>query len=116
MSITPGWPAVPPDSPVPKATEPHNPLYGLLLLASLAFAVTAVAYAVLPVWEEQARDAGRPLSPSPFLEAIRAHGTQWLLIELAAMIVFGLASMGLDRLRSLRKERLGAVDAEGKRA
>jgi hypothetical protein len=102
----PGLPAVPPDSPSLKATEPRNPLYGLLLLASLAFAVTAVAYAVLPVWEQQARDAGRPLDPSPFLDALRAHGTMWLLVELAAMIVFGLASMGLDRVRSLKKQRL----------
>ncbi len=96
---------MPPESPAPKSTEPRNPLYGLLLVASLAFAITALAYAVLPVWEEQARDAGRPLGPSPFLDALRAHGTEWLLAELAAMIVFGLASMGLDRLRSLNKAR-----------
>ena len=106
MSITCGWPAVPPESLTPKSTEPRNPLYGLLLLASLAFAVTALAYAVLPAWEQQAREAGRPLAPSPFLDALRAHGTEWLLAELAAMIIFGLASMGLDRLRSLKKQRL----------
>jgi hypothetical protein len=70
--------------------------------------VTALAYAVLPFWEQQARDAGRPLAPSPFLDGLRAHGTEWLLVELAAMIVFGVASMGLDRLRSLKKERLEA--------
>jgi hypothetical protein len=75
-------------------------------LASLAFSVTALAYAVLPVWEQQARDAGQPLGPSPFLDALREHGTNWLLVELVAMIVFGLVSMGLDRLRSLKKERL----------
>jgi hypothetical protein len=97
---------VAPDSPIPKPTEPRNPLYGLLLIASLAFAVTALAYAVLPVLEQQARDAGQPLGPSPFLDALRAHGTEWLLVQLAAMIVFGLGSMGLDRLRSLKKERL----------
>ena len=97
---------MPPDSPAQKPSEPRNPFYGLLLLASLAFSVTALAYAVLPVLEQQARDAGRPLGPSPFLDALRTHGTEWLLAELAAMIIFGLASMGLDRLRSLKKQRL----------
>jgi hypothetical protein len=103
MSITPGWV---PDSPAQKSTEPKNPLYGLLLLASLAFAVTALAYAVLPAWEQHARDEGQPFAPSPFLDALRAHGTEWLLVQLVAMIIFGLASMGLDRMRSLKKERV----------
>src|SRR5438067_670140 len=40
--------------------EPRNPFYLLLLLASLAFAVTAVAYAIVPVIEEKARDARSP--------------------------------------------------------
>ena len=34
-----------------------------------------------------------------------ADGWRWLLWEVAAMIVFGLLSMGLDRLRRLQKER-----------
>ena len=34
--------------------------------------------------------------------------TGWLLVEVAGMIVFGLLSMGLDRLRRLQSERAQA--------
>jgi hypothetical protein len=85
--------------------EPRNPFYFLLLLASFLFVITALAYAVIPVLEQNAVDAGQPRPPSPLRDALHSHGWQWLLYELAAMIVFGLLSMGLDRLRSLQKER-----------
>ncbi len=73
--------------------EPANPFYRLLLVCSVAFAVTAFAYAVVP-WDDQ---------PAWF----RAHGWKVLLAELAAVIVFGLLSMILDRLRTLRKQEVG---------
>jgi hypothetical protein len=86
-------------------SEPHNPFYLLLLLASLLFVVTAFAYGVLPVLEQKAADAGSPPRPSAFRSAMHADGWKWLLYELAAMIILGVLSMGLDRLRSLKKER-----------
>ena len=89
--------------------EPRNPLYFLLLLASLLFVVTALAYAVVPVLEEKARDAGQAPPPSPWRDALRQDGWKWLLYEVAAMIVLGLSSMGLDRLRRLQKERAEAT-------
>jgi hypothetical protein len=67
-------------------SEARNPFYVLLLLFSVIFAVTALAYAVVP-WDAQ---------PA----WLRARGWQLILLELAAVILFGLASMGLDRLRS----------------
>ncbi len=85
--------------------EPHNPFYLLLLLASLLFVLTALAYALVPVLEEKARAAGAIPPPSPFRDALRNNGWRWLLYEVAAMIVLGLASMGLDCLRRLQKER-----------
>jgi amino acid permease len=86
-------------------SEPKNPFYILLLLASLAFTVTALAYAVVPTLEEKAIDAGQTPSLSPFRHALRADGWKWLAAELAAMILFSALSMGLDRLRSLQKAR-----------
>jgi len=85
--------------------EPRNPLYFLLLLASLLFVATALAYTVVPVLEEKARDAGQAPPPAPWRDALREDGWRWLLVEVAAMIVLGLGSMGLDRLRRLQKER-----------
>jgi hypothetical protein len=83
-------------------SEPHNPFYLLLLLVSLVFVATALAYGLLPVLEDM---SDQPPSASPLREAVRVHGWWWLLVELAVMIVFGIASMALDRLRTLQKEK-----------
>ncbi len=53
------------------STEPRNPLYLLLLLASLLFVVTALGYAVVPILEQKAADAGQPSPPSAFRDALR---------------------------------------------
>jgi hypothetical protein len=86
-------------------TEPRNPLYLLLLLASLLFVVTALAYAVVPVLEQKATDAGQPPPPSEFREALRKDGWRWLLYEVGAVVVLSIASMAVDRLRTLQKQR-----------
>jgi hypothetical protein len=88
------------------SSEPRNPLYLLLLLASLLFVLTALAYAVVPVLEQKAAEAGQPPPPSEFRDALRADGWRWLLAEVALMIVVGIASMVLDRLRALQKEKV----------
>jgi hypothetical protein len=80
--------------------EPRNPLYLLLLLASLLFSVTAVAYAVIPVLESKAAP-GQTLPPGP----LRIHGGSWLLWELAAVAILAIASMWVDHRRGLKKER-----------
>jgi hypothetical protein len=93
--------------------EPRNPFYLLLLLASLLFVVTALAYGLVPVLEEKAAEAGNPPPPSAFRDALRADGWKWLLVELAAMVFLAGLSMGLDRLRSLQKERTAATMPPG---
>jgi hypothetical protein len=89
----------------PPTPEPRNPLYLLLLLASFVFVITALAYAVVPALEEKAKQSGEYPPPSAFRDALRTNGWKWLLVEVAVMVVLGLASMGLDRLRRLRRER-----------
>lgn len=84
--------------------EPRNPFYLLLLLVGLLFVLTALAYAVVPVLEEKARDMGQVPPPSPFRDALRADGWKWVLLEVAALVVLGLLSMGLDRYRRWRQE------------
>src|SRR5262245_36849989 len=83
------------------ASEPRNPLYLLLLLASLLFVLTALAYALVPVLEQKAAEAGQAPPPSAFRDALRRDGWRWLLWEVGAMVVLGVASMVLDRLRAL---------------
>src|SRR5688500_6292214 len=83
-------------------TEPHNPLYLLLLLASLVFVLTALAYAIIPVMEERAIQAGAHVPPSAVRARLRGNGWRWLLGEVVVMIVLGLASMWVDRQRLRR--------------
>src|SRR5438132_10392778 len=85
-------------------SEPKNPFYFLLLLSGLLFAVTALAYAIVPTLEQRARDAGQTPPESVFRDALRSDGWKWLLFQLAVLVAFSVASMVLDRLRSLKKE------------
>src|SRR5207245_6023147 len=82
------------------------PLYLLLLLASLLFVVTALAWAIIPLVEDKAVEQGVVPPPSDFRAALRKDGGRWLLYELAAMVVLGVASMVLDsrRLRRLQNQ------------
>ena len=86
-------------------SEPRNPLYLLLLVIGLVFVLTVLAVAVVPILEEKARAAGTEPPPSPFRAALREHGWKWLLWEVAALVVVGLASMGLDRWRRFKAEQ-----------
>jgi hypothetical protein len=86
-------------------SEPRNPLYLLLLLVGLVFVVTALAYALIPVLEQKAIEKGELPPPSAVRDALRRDGWLWLLAEVGFLVVVGVASMVLDRLRSLKKER-----------
>ena len=87
--------------------EPLNPLFLLLLLAGLLFTVTAVAWAVVPVLEQKASDAGQPPPPSAVRDALRQHGGTWVLWQLAALTGLGCAYMVLDRRRTLSRKDEG---------
>src|SRR5579871_412410 len=86
--------------------EPRNPFYILLIIAGFAFVMTALAYALVPVLEQKAREAGSPPPPSPLRDSLRNDGWIWLLAEAAIIAVLSLASMGYDRwLRTLKERR-----------
>jgi hypothetical protein len=89
---------------LPRHTEPRNPFYFLLLITGVILTVNALALAVVPVLEKKWEEAGELPPASPFRDALREDGWKWLLVEVAALIVFGLASMGLDRYRRYRQE------------
>ena len=89
--------------------EPRNPFYFLLLIVGMLFILTALAYAVVPALEEKARDIGQLVPPSPFRDELRQNGWKWVLAEVAALVVLGLLSMGLDRYRRWKKEQREAA-------
>ena len=92
--------------------EPRNWFYLLLNLSSVLFVVTALAYAIVPVLEEKAAEAGQPPPPSPLRASLREDGWRWLLFEAALVVIFALASMSLDRYRRWRKERASQPPTE----
>lgn len=75
--------------PGPLQNESPNPFYALLLIFSTAFVLTGLVLAVVP-WPE-------------LPDWLRRYGWQLLIVEMVLVIVTGLASMALDRWRSLRK-------------
>lgn len=84
--------------------EPRNPFYLLLLIVGFVFVLTVLAYALVPMLEQKAMDAGQMPPESPFRDALREDGWKWVLGEVALLIVLGLLSMGLDRYRRWKKE------------
>src|SRR5262245_53054193 len=81
----------------------RNPLHLLLLIVGVVFVGTALAYAIIPVLEQKATDAGEPPPPSEFRDMLRTDGWRWLLFEAAILLVLGLASIIYDHLRGLQK-------------
>jgi hypothetical protein len=65
--------------------QPSNPFYVWLLVASVVLIITVLAYTLVPP----------PRQPA----TLRLHGWKWVLGEVAAVIVLGLLSMGLDHWR-----------------
>ena len=86
--------------PSPSRTPRPNPFYVLLILVSTLFVMTALGYLVGPYVEQQAIDrAGAgPTSGSRALASwFDRKGVQALTIEFAAMVIFGMLAMFLDR-------------------
>ncbi len=84
--------------------EPRNPFYFLLLAVCVVFLLTILAYGLVPVLEDKAREAGAEPPPSPFREALRHEGWKWILYEVGVIIVVGFLAMWLDQHRRLPKD------------
>ena len=92
------------------APEPRNWFYLLLNIASVAFVVTALAYAVVPVLEEKAVAAENAAPPSPFRDALRRDGWIWLLVEAGLVDHPGRGQHGPRPLAAV-EERMSATVA-----
>jgi hypothetical protein len=89
--------------------EPRNSFYFLLMAACIVFVATSLAYVVVPWLEDKATAAGQPPPESAWRASLREDGWIWLFSEAAVIGVLSFLAMGLDRLRSLRKERAQAT-------
>ena len=94
-------------------TEPRNPFYIMLLAAGVIFIMTVLAYAVVPVLEQKAMDAGHHVPPretSWFRNALHHDGWRWVLGEVAVLVILGLLCMGLDRYCRWKIENVTPVE------
>src|SRR5260370_22336292 len=84
---------------------PRNPFYLLLLLVGLLFVVTLLAVVMVPILMDKAQAAGADVPKEGFHQLIKRDGIWWVVAEVVALVILSLASMGLDRLRTLQKDR-----------
>ena len=87
-----------------------NPFYVVLLLASTAFAVTALGYLVSPMVAEQGARKGAA-GPGDGSRALAAwfdrNGPVALGVEFVIMLLFGLLAMATDHWFPSRPARAG---------
>jgi hypothetical protein len=82
-----------------KQKEPVNPFYILLVLAGIAFFLTACAYGMMTFRADYAgRGAAVEASTAGLIPFMEHRGGQLLAIELGVLAVTTLAAMGWDRL------------------
>jgi hypothetical protein len=75
-----------------------NPFYGLLLVAGIAFAMTAMAYGVMAFRDRDlaAKHHGAVVDEHPLMAWMNEHGEKALLSELAALAVFTVGAIATD--------------------
>ena len=75
------------------AKERTNPFYVALLIAGIAFAVTACAYAMMIVVKQRGDSTG---PEHPLIHLMEEQGLVILLVELGLLTVFTFAAIGTD--------------------
>lgn len=81
---------------MPKDKSSFNPFYGLLIVAGVAFCITACAYGMMVYLESQNSAANRGATAHPLLEFLAVHGTTLLFVELAVLAVATFGAIGTD--------------------
>jgi hypothetical protein len=75
-----------------------NPFYGLLLVAGIAFAMTAIAFGVMAFRDRDmaGKHPGAAVDNHPLMAWMSDHGDKALLYELAALAVFTVGAIATD--------------------
>ena len=89
-----------------KPKSPVNPFYVLLVIAGIAFAITACAYGVLTIRGIR----GTPETPG-IMTMLDEHGMAILFIEIAILALLTVAAIGTDTYWIRRDRQQAAADA-----
>lgn len=79
-----------------RSKKSSNPFYAVLILAGLAFVVTAAAYGVMATRESRAAVSGKPVEEHALMKWMHDHGDAALLGELAILGIAVFAAIGTD--------------------
>jgi hypothetical protein len=84
-----------------------NPFYGLLLIAGVAFAMTAIAFGVMAFRDRDmaAKNPGAAVEDHPLMAWMSDHGETALLSELAALAVFTVGAIATDDFWQRRNKK-----------
>jgi hypothetical protein len=85
---------------VPRSNKFANPFYSLLLVAGIAFSLTATTYGVMAFREVRPAAIGveqaESVPPHPLMAWMSRHGELALISELVFLAVFTLGAIGTD--------------------
>lgn len=85
-----------------------NPFYAPLLVAGIAFAVTACAYGVMAVQEmDPGRATARSTANTWLVDFLDKHGATTMIAELVVLAIAASAAIGTDHLRARRTKSPG---------
>jgi hypothetical protein len=73
-----------------------NPFYALLVVAGIAFVVTACAYGVMAFRAVSPHAPAAGADHHPLLKFLDSHGAQLLIAEIAILAVATFAAIGTD--------------------
>jgi len=84
-----------------RSNKSSNPFYALLVMAGLAFAITATAYGVMAFRERETRPTASVQSSDfsvehPLMSWMSRHGETALMTELAILAVCTFGAIGTD--------------------
>lgn len=83
--------------------QTSNPFYSVLLVAGVAFALTACAYGVMIVHKlEPGRVAPASTSGTGVIDFMDDHGAAIMIVELVVLAIATGAAIGTDRIRARR--------------
>lgn len=83
-----------------------NPFYGLLLVAGIAFVMTAIAFGVMAFRDRDmaGQHAGAAVDDHALMAWMSDHGETALLSELAALAVFTVGAIATDDFWQRREQ------------
>jgi hypothetical protein len=94
---------------VSRQRDAFNPFYPLIILAGVAFALTACAYGAMTVVSLRGAEHGERVATG-FVSFMNAYGGRLMAIEVGVLAVVSIAAMTTDEWWRARADRSRSTD------